>query len=221
MQSLEQELVRRQQDSQTQATEAALLARQAQELSRDAVAKAALLDARVAEVAQQRGQYEELILSLSRSRDENLLADIEAAVRVAMQQAAITGGAEPVVGALRAADERLARVGQPRLDAVRRAIGRDVDRIKAVGVSDLATLAAKLDEGVRLVDDAPLLAFEPPASAPAPARAVAVPRAGGHKPAAPPPEPVGGLTAAAAEWLRAPGSRHLPTARATTRLRRR
>jgi uroporphyrin-3 C-methyltransferase len=203
MQSLEQELVRRQQDSQTQATEAALLARQAQELSRDAVAKAALLDARVAEVAQQRGQYEELILSLSRSRDENLLADIEAAVRVAMQQAAITGGAEPVVGALRAADERLTRVGQPRLDAVRRAIGRDVDRIKAVGVSDLATLAAKLDEGVRLVDDAPLLAFEPPASAPAPARAVAVPRAGGHKPAAPPPEPVGGLTAAAAEWLRA------------------
>lgn len=201
VQSLEQELVRRQQDSQTQATEAALLARQAQELSRDAVAKATLLDARVAEVAQQRGQYEELILSLSRSRDENLLADIEAAVRVAMQQAAITGGAEPVVAALRAADERLARVGQPRLDAVRRAIGRDVDRIKAVGVSDLATLAGKLDEGVRLVDDAPLLAFEPPAAAPP--RAVAIPRAGGPKPAAPSPEPVGGLAAAAGDWLRA------------------
>ncbi len=197
VQSLEQELVRRQQDSQTQATEAALLARQAQELSRDAVAKAALLDQRVAEVAQQRGQFDELILSLSRSRDENLLADLEAAVRVAMQQAAITGGAEPVVAALRAADERLARVGQPRLDGVRRAIGRDIDRIKAVGVADLATLAGKLDEGVRLVDDAPLLAFEPPASAPA--RGASVPRAAG-KPAASAPEPVGGLAAAARDW---------------------
>lgn len=161
MQALEQELVRRQQDSQTQATEASVMARQAQDWSREAVTKAALLEGRVAEVAQQRGQLDELIGSLSRSRDENLLADIEASVRVAQQQSAITGSAEPLVAALRAADERLGRVQQPRLDAVRRAIGRDLDRIKGIGVSDLTVLASRLDEGMRLVEDAPLLAFEP------------------------------------------------------------
>ncbi|HSV69858.1 MAG TPA: uroporphyrinogen-III C-methyltransferase [Methylibium sp.] len=204
VQALEQELVRRQQDSQTQATEAALLARQAQDLSREAVTKASLLEGRVAEVAQQRGQLDELILSLSRSRDENLLADIEAGVRVAQQQTAITGSAEPLVAALRAADERLARTNQPRLDAIRRAITRDLDRIKGVGVADLASLAVKLDEGVRLVDDAPLLAFEPPRrESPKPAPAASVPRAG-PKPVTPPPaEPVGGLAATVGDgWRR-------------------
>lgn len=197
VQALEQELVRRQQDSQTQATEAALLARQAQELSREAVTKASLLEGRVAEVARQRGQLDELIVSLSRSRDENLLADIEASVRVAQQHSAITGSVEPLVAALRTADERLGRVNQPRLEAVRRAVGRDLDRIKGVGVADLAGLASKLDEGVRMVDDAPLFAFEPPRrESTRPVPPVVVPRAG----PTPAIEPVGGLGAALGEW---------------------
>jgi uroporphyrin-3 C-methyltransferase len=202
VQALEQELVRRQQDSQTQATEAGLLARQAQELSRDAVAKATLLEARVAEVAQQRGQLEELIQSLSRSRDENLVADLDAGVRVALQQTAITGSAEPLVAALKAADERLARVNQPRLEPVRRAIARDVDRIKAVGVADIASLAVKLDEAVRLADEAPLLVIEAPRPEvrAASSAAASAPR-GAAKSS--PPVPVGGLGAAAAEWWQA------------------
>ncbi|WP_428420022.1 uroporphyrinogen-III C-methyltransferase [Methylibium sp.] len=154
--TLEQELVRRQQDSSVQATEAQLLAKQAQELSREAVAKATLAENRLAEITAQRGQLEELIQSLSRARDENLVVDIDAGIRVALQQTAITGSAAPLVAALRAADERLARVNQPRLEPVRRAIARDLDRVKAVSVADLASLAIKLDEAVRLVDEAPL-----------------------------------------------------------------
>jgi uroporphyrin-3 C-methyltransferase len=102
--SLEQELVRRQQESAAQAAEARTLARQAQDSMRDAVAKVALLEARVAEVAIQRTQLEDLIQSLARSRDENLLVDVEAAIRVAIQQGAITGSAEPLVATLRQAD---------------------------------------------------------------------------------------------------------------------
>ena len=71
VQALEQELVRRQQTSQMQATEARLLARQAQELSRESVARTALLENRLTEVSQQRTQIEELIKTLSTSRDEN------------------------------------------------------------------------------------------------------------------------------------------------------
>jgi len=167
---LQQELVRRQQDSQTQAVEAHMLARQAQEGMRESAAKLALLEARVAEVAIQRGQLEELIQSLSRSRDENVLVDIDAAIRVALQQTAITGSAEPLVAALKQSDERLARYNQPRLEGVRRAIARDLDRVKAVGVADLPTLSIKLDEAVRLVDELPLLSVAEPrkaASAPA------------------------------------------------------
>ena len=157
LRSLEQELVRRQQGSQDAATEARTLARQAQEVSAEVQAKQGLLEARVAETALQRGQVEELLQSMSRSRDENVLADVEAALRVALQQSAITGNAEPLVSALRQADERLARYNQPRAERVRRAIGRDLDRVRAAQVVDIPSLAVRLDEAVRLVDDLPLL----------------------------------------------------------------
>ena len=155
--SVEQELVRRQQDSASQSAEARLFARQAQEGAREAAAKVALLEARVAEVALQRTQLEELMQSLSRSRDENLLVDIEAALRVALQQTAITGSAEPLVATLKQSDERLARYSQPRLEGVRRAIARDLDRVKAASVADVSTLTIKLDEAIRMIDDLPLL----------------------------------------------------------------
>lgn len=181
---LQLELVRRQQDSQGQSVEARMLAKQAQEVSRENAAKLALLDAKVAEVALQRGQLEELIQSLSRSRDENVLVDIDAGVRVAVQQTAITGSAEPLVAALRQADERLVRFNQPRLEGVRRAIARDLDRVRAVGVADLPSLSIKLDEAVRLVDELPLLA-EP--RKPPPAAAAASKPTQRSAPVAPPP----------------------------------
>jgi len=159
---LEQELVRRQQDSQGQAAEALLLARQAQDAARESSAKVALLDVRLAEVALQRSQVEELIQSLSRSRDENVVADVESAIRVALQQSAITGSAEPLVATLKQAEERLARYNQPRLERVRRAVGRDLERVRTLGVTDISALTIRLDEAVRLVDELPLLALAEP-----------------------------------------------------------
>jgi uroporphyrin-3 C-methyltransferase len=157
VQSLEHELVRRQQTSADQASEARLMAKQAQEVTQEAAAKVTLLEARLAEVALQRSQLEELMQSLSRSRDENLITDIDAGIRVALQQTSITGSAEPLVAALRGADERLARAAQPRLDGVRRALARDLDRVRAVGVPDIGSLLIKLDEVVRLADELPLI----------------------------------------------------------------
>jgi uroporphyrin-3 C-methyltransferase len=188
---IEQELVQRQQESAGQSAEARMLAHQAQDSARESAAKVALLEARVAEVALQRSQLEELMQSLSRSRDENLLTDVEAAVRVAVQQAAITGSAEPLVATLKQSDERLARVNQPRLEGVRHAIARDLDRVRAASVADIATLAIRLDEVVRMVDELPLLADaqargEPGRSAPA--------RAG--SPAKPPAAPASGAAVA-------------------------
>lgn len=156
-QSLEQELVRRQEASAAQATEARLAAKQSADLVRDTAAKVSLLDARLAEVALQRGQLEELIQSMSRSRDENVVGDIEAAIRVALQQTQITGSAEPLVATLKQADERLLRYKQPRMEGVRRAVARDLDRVKAVSVVDVSTLTIKLDEVVRMADELPLV----------------------------------------------------------------
>ena len=156
--SLESELVKRQQDSATLSTEARTLARQAEVTAREAAAKMALLEARVAETSMQRSQLEDLIQSLARSRDENVLADVEAAIRVALQQAAITGSADPLVLTLKQADERLARYNQPRLERVRRAVAQDLERTRGAGVTDITVLNIRLDEVIRQVDDLPLLA---------------------------------------------------------------
>jgi uroporphyrin-3 C-methyltransferase len=156
--NLEATLAQRERAVDARAAEAALLAKQSQEIARDAVAKAALLEARVAEVAMQRGQLEELIQSFSRSRDENVLGDIDAALRVAQRQSLITGSSEPLVTALKQADDRIARSAQPRLEGVRRAIARDIERVRSAGVPDIAALAIRLDEVVRVADELPLVA---------------------------------------------------------------
>lgn len=183
VQALEQELVRRQQTSQMQATEARLLARQAQELSRESVARTALLESRLTEVSQQRTQIEELIKTLSTSRDENLLSDLEASLRVAIQQSSLTGSAEPLVVALQSADSRLVRAAQPRLDNVRRAVAKDLDRVRGTRVADLNALTLRLDEATRLVDEAPLL-NSPETARAQPAAVQAKPQASPRKPKA-------------------------------------
>jgi uroporphyrin-3 C-methyltransferase len=161
---LESELAQRQQESAQAAAEARALARAAETTARDAGAKMALLEARVAETVMQRSQLEDLIQSMARSRDENVLADVEAAVRVAMQQTAITGSPEPLLAVLRQADERLARYNQPRLERVRRAIAQDLERSRAAGMADLSVLTIRLDEIARQLDDLPLATA--PATAP-------------------------------------------------------
>ncbi len=184
--SLEAELARRQQEVAAQSTEARTLARQAGLDAREAAAKLALLEARLAETSMQRTQIEELIQGLARSRDENVLADLEAAIRVAMQQTAITGSPEPLVLTLRQAEERLARLNQPRLERVRRAIAQDLERTRSAGVTDLTVLTIRLDEVIRQVDELPLLSVatagvdrKPAAAVPAqPASAASAPAAG-------------------------------------------
>lgn len=156
-----------------------MLSRQAHDIATQSEAKLALLEAKVAETALQRSQVEDLISSMSRSRDENVLADVEAGLRVAQQQAAITGSVEPMMAVLKQTDERLARYNQPRLERVRRAVARDMDRLRSVAVADVPALSIRLDEATRQVDDLPLTSSPKrrEAAAPAPVRGAAPDRA--------------------------------------------
>ena len=150
---MREQLARQSADSALQAVEARAIARQAQETARDTAAKLAVSDIRLSEVALQRSQLEELIQSLSRSRDENLVVDIDSALRLAQQQAQLTGSVEPLVAALKSADQRVTRSAQPRLAQLQRAIARDIARIGAATVSDTPTLLARIDELLRMADE--------------------------------------------------------------------
>ena len=153
----QQELARRTQDSLTQVTEARQLAAQSETMVQELQARLALAELRLSEVSLQRSQLEELMLTLSRSRDDNLVQDLEATLRLAQQQAQLTGSAQPLISALQALDQRIARAAQPRLNPVQRAIARDTERLQAAMLVDVPALASRLDELMRQVDEWPLL----------------------------------------------------------------
>ncbi len=154
--NIQEELARRSIDSASQAIEARTLAKSAQESTRDLSVRLALQETRISEVSLQRSQLEELMQSLSRSRDENLVVDIESALRLAQQQAQLTGSAQPLIAALTSAEQRLSRAAQPRLSPLQRAMIKDTDRIKVASLTDVPLLLIKLDELVRLADELPV-----------------------------------------------------------------
>ena len=195
----QQELARRSQDTIAQAVEARTLAAQAEALTQELQARLAVAEVRLSEVTLQRSQLEELMLSLSRSRDDNLVQDLESALRLAQQQAQLTGTAQPLISALQAADQRIARAAQPRLNPVQRAIGRDIQRIQGASLADIPALTLQLDELARQVDDWPLLnqVGQPVAAPPSKGKAA-------RKAATPTPEPLAVKDAGAVETIAAP-----------------
>lgn len=151
------ELAERARETADQVTKAQALAARSDELAQELQARLTVAEVRLSEVSLQRSQLEELMLSLSRSRDDNLVQDLESTVRLAVQQAQLTGSAQPLLTALKAADQRIARSAQPRLNPVQRAIGRDIERLQSTPLADIPTLALQLDELSRQVDNWPLL----------------------------------------------------------------
>nr|WP_259374524.1 uroporphyrinogen-III C-methyltransferase [Calidifontimicrobium sp. SYSU G02091] len=113
-----------------------------------------------------------------------------------MRHATLLGSPEPVVVALRQADERLAQIDSARVQRVRTALARDLQRLGAVRTPDIATLAARVDEVLRQVDELPLVALVEPRRAPAATPPRAEPAAPAAAAASAPDAP-----ASAAGWL--------------------
>lgn len=152
----QKELARRSQLGEAQSSETRALAAQAEAQVKELQARLAVAEVRLSEVSLQRSQLEELMLALSRSRDDNLVQDLESSLRLAQQQSQLTGSVQPLLAALQSADERIARAAQPRLNPVQRAIARDVQRIRSTSVADVPSLVQRLDELLRRVDQWPV-----------------------------------------------------------------
>lgn len=191
-----QELARQSTDMQAKVAAADIRSNEAKAQVQEMAARLSVAEVRLSEVSLQRSQLEELMLSVSRSRDDSLVQDLESAVRLAQQQTQLTGSVQPLVSALQAADKRIAKAAQPRLNPVQRAIARDVARIQAAKVLDVPALVARLDDVLRQADGWPLANAEPVAQ---PARTVV---------AAPPvaPQPVAPVEGGAVSPTVVPGT---------------
>ncbi len=117
----------------------------------------AVIESRAKESAAQQQALESLYQSLLRSRDETALAEVEQLVGLAAQQIQLLGNVEGALIALQQADTRLGASERPGFGAVRKAIRRDIDRLKAAPKVDLVGLALQLDSVIRDLDKTPLI----------------------------------------------------------------
>ena len=123
---------------------------------RDAQAKLALLEARVAEFQSQQASLEALYRELAPSRDELALAEVEQILVLASQQLSLGGNVQAALAGLQVADGKLARLDRPQLAPLRRALAHDMDRLKAVPYVDVAGISIKLDQLIGGIDALPL-----------------------------------------------------------------
>jgi uncharacterized protein HemX len=155
-------------------------AARATRIARDVEARIDDLARELDSVKSQRAALDQLYLELARGRDEATLLDVERLITLAAQDLRFTGHVPGALSALQAADARLARMDRPQYLGLRRALSRDIERLRGVPVVDVTGIALKLDQVAAQVDALPLLG-EPTAK---PARA-----------APPPPAPVAPVNA--------------------------
>jgi uroporphyrin-III C-methyltransferase len=161
----QEELARRLRDIESQSQAARTAANEALEAMRQDHSKLAALEARVIESQGQQLALEALYQELSRGRDEWQLAEIEQVLAIAQQQLQLSGNVRAALLALQLAESRLAKAG-PQFVPLRRALARDIERLRSVPAVDLAGMSLRVDALVAAVDSLPL-AFDERAERPA------------------------------------------------------
>ena len=136
------------------ATRAAV--RDVQDNLRDAQAKISLLENRLAESQTQQAALEALYRELAPARDEWALTEIEQVLMLASQQLQIAGNVSGALAALQLADTKLQRLDRPQFVPLRRALARDMERLRAVPYVDVAGISLRLDQAIAAVDVLPL-----------------------------------------------------------------
>ena len=116
---------------------------------KEAQARLAELEARVADTQEQRVALEEMYRELSRSADDRVLSEVEQMLVLASQQLQLAGNVRGALAALQAADQRLARADKLAATPLRRAITQDMERLKALPQVDTVGIAVKLDDAHR------------------------------------------------------------------------
>jgi uncharacterized protein HemX len=152
----QQELARRLRDIEADARDARSLARLAQEGTREMQARLGALEGKLADAQSQQVALQALYQDLSRNRDEWQLAEIEQVLAIAAQQLQLSGNVRAALLALQLAESRLSRNDRPQFLALRRALARDIERLKALPAVDLPAMSRQLEALVAGVDALPL-----------------------------------------------------------------
>lgn len=133
-----------------------ILLTQGQDQVRELSAKVSMLESRYAESQNQRAALETLYNDLSVSRDETALAEVEQMLLIAAQQLQLSANVKAALIAMQSADARLQRMERPAFNGLRKAIGQDMDKLRALPSVDMTGINLQLNNLITLVDQIPL-----------------------------------------------------------------
>ena len=133
-----------------------------QEGMKELQAKVNVLESKQIEGQSQQLALEQLYQDLSKNRDDWALAEIEQVLSTASQQLQLAGNVRGALIALQNADTRLTRSDKPQFIIIRRAIAKDLDKLRALPSVDLTGIALRLDSIISQIDGMPLLSDEKP-----------------------------------------------------------
>jgi uroporphyrin-3 C-methyltransferase/uroporphyrinogen III methyltransferase/synthase len=160
--ALREEVAQRLKNSDSIDAETKVLVKSMQEGVRELQGKVSILEGKQSEAQSQQLALEQLYQDLSKNRDDWALAEIEQVLSTASQQLQLAGNVQGALIALQNADSRLARSDKPQFLTIRRAIAKDLDRLRSLPSVDLTGMALRLDSIVSQVDTMPLLSDERP-----------------------------------------------------------
>ncbi|RJX32869.1 MAG: hypothetical protein C4516_03350 [Oxalobacter sp.] len=163
---LKKELARRLQAGDTTNVETKNLTSSLQEGMKQLQTRVAGLEAKQVEAQAQQLALAELYQELSKSRDDWVLSEIEQVLTTANQQLHLSRNVQGALIALQNADRSLARQDKPQFTAIRRAIDRDINRLKSLPSVDITGTVLRIDSVIGQIDRLPLYADEKPAIPP-------------------------------------------------------
>ncbi len=162
MSSLREEVAQRLKSDESTNTEMKVLVRSVQDNTKELQSKVSVLEGKQIEAQSQQLALEQLYQELSRNRDDWALAEIEQVLSTASQQLQLAGNVQGALIALQYAESRLSRSDKPQFIVIRRAVAKDMERLKALPTVDLTGIALRLDSAIGQIDNMPLLADEKP-----------------------------------------------------------
>jgi uroporphyrin-3 C-methyltransferase len=127
-----------------------LLVAQNQELVRELGGKLSLVESRYAETQNQRAALEALYQEMSSSRDQTALAEVEQMLLIAGQQLQLSANVKAALIAMQQAESRLQR---PAFANLRKRIGQDIDKLRALPSIDVPAINLRLDGVIGAVDN--------------------------------------------------------------------
>lgn len=130
-----------------------MLLAQNQELVRELGGKLSLVESKYAETQNQRAALESLYQEMSSSRDQTALAEVEQMLLIAGQQLQLSSNVKAALIAMQQAESRLQR---PAFAGLKKRIGQDIDKLRALPNIDVPAINLRLDSVIGAVESLPL-----------------------------------------------------------------